>query len=332
VITQALGQASRRSYPIALVRLAKLIHRWKIDVVHTHLFGPSLVGLIAGKGLRKKTVMTRHHSDAVFRIKNKAKHRAYLALEHLSNRLADHIIAPSKMVEEFLRAREGVSAAKISLIPYGQDFRRFESVSPSRVEEIASELNMRRKLAIVCVCRMFREKGHRYLFEALSKLKSEGRAFHLFLAGVGHDREQIEEQCRSAGLAENTLFLGWRDDVLAIVAAADIFVHPSLHEALPSAVIEAMLLERPVVATDVSGVRDIVDQYGKIVPPADAESLANALRWTMDNLEIAREASRIGRRRILEEMDAAKVAKAYASAYENLFADSRVPKSSSAAM
>jgi len=109
-------------------------------------------------------------------------------------------------------------------------------------------------------------------------------------------------------------------------------VHPSLHEALPSAVIEAMLLERPVVATDVSGVRDIVDQYGKIVPPADAESLANALRWTMDNLEIAREASRIGRRRILEEMDAAKVAKAYASIYENLFADSRVPKSSSAAM
>jgi L-malate glycosyltransferase len=318
VTTRALEYGSRRAYPLAALQLAKLIREWKIEIVHTHLFGPSLVGLMVAKSMGRKTVMTRHHSDAVFRIKGKLKHKSYLALEKLSNRLADHIIAPSKMVEEVLREREGVPAAKLSLIPYGQNFQRFETIGSAQIEKVAAELNMRGTLAIVCVCRLFREKGHRYLFEALSKLKSEGRDFHLFLAGVGNDQPQIEQQCASAGLAENTSFLGWRDDVLSIVAAADLFIHPSLHEALPSAVIEAMLLERPVIATNVSGVRDIVDKYGKIVPPADAASLADALRWTMDNLEAAREASRLGRQRILQEMDPAKVANSYASIYVGL--------------
>ena len=317
VTTKALGHAtdSRVVYPLVFFEIARLIHRWRIDVVHTNLFWPSVLGLVAAKTLGRKTVMTRHHSDAVFRISSGTKHKIYLAFEKLSNRLADHIVAPSRMVEEVLRVREGVPAQKISLIPYGQDFQRFQRVAPEDIEKVATELGTRRKLALVCVCRMFREKGHRYLFTALSKLKAQGRDFHLFLAGVGRDQQAIEEQCRAAGLSENTSFLGWRDDVLALVAACDIFVHPSLHEALPSAVIEAMLLERPVVATDVSGVRDIVDHYGKIVPPADAEALADALSWTMDNLEAAREASGSGRKRILEEMDAAKVGRAYAEIY-----------------
>src|SRR6185503_4418920 len=112
--------------------------------------------------------------------------------------------------------------------------------------------------------------------------------------------------------------LGWRDDALAIMAAADIIVHPSREDALSSAVIESLMLARPIVATDISGVRDILDdgKYGVIVPPADSEAFRSALQQVIDNLDGARERARLGRRYILEYMDSGRVARAYTECYK----------------
>jgi glycosyltransferase involved in cell wall biosynthesis len=120
-------------------------------------------------------------------------------------------------------------------------------------------------------------------------------------------------------------FLGWRDDALAIMAAADIIVHPSLEDALSSAVIESLMLERPIIATDISGVRDSLDdgKYGTIVPPADSEAFRIALQGVMSNPAEPRERARLGRKHILEYMDAGRVAHAYAECYKAVISSNR---------
>ena len=80
----------------------------------------------------------------------------------------------------------------------------------------------------------------------------------MYLVGQGAEHERLQLLASELGLGRRVRFLGWRADALSILAAAEVVVHPSLHEALPSAVIEALALGRPVVATDVSSMRDIL--------------------------------------------------------------------------
>lgn len=272
----ALNSAKRCHYPRAVWRLAGIIREHEVDIVHTHLFEPTLLGMSTAKWLGKRAIITRHHSDAIYRIENAAKRAACIVLERYCNGLADHIIAPSKTVLDVLVERQGVATSKVSLIPYPQDARRFE-VPQEQVSRVRDELGMGRRTDLVCVSRLHAEKGHKYLFQALAALKRDGMEFSLYLVGEGALLDSLQRMARELGIADDVRFLGWRDDVLAIVAAADVVVHPSLHEALPSGIIEAMALQKPIVATDVSGIRDIIDEYGMIVPPHRCAGLPGGL-------------------------------------------------------
>jgi len=317
VVVYSLDCLQRRQYPRAVRLVKQIIHDHDVDIVHTHMFEPTLLGVSAAKWLGKRTVITRHHSDAIYRIENAAKRAGYIALEHYCNRLADHIIAPSKAVLGVLVERQGVARFKVSLIPYPQDARRFE-VPQEQVSCVREELGMRRRTDLVCVSRLHPEKGHKYLFQALAALKRDGMEFSLYLVGEGALRDSLQWMARELDIADNVHFLGWRDDALAIVAAADVVVHPSLQEALPSAIIEAMALQKPIVATDVSGIRDIVDQYGSIVPPADVAAFQAALRRAVGNLDAARSLAARGRARLLQYMDASRVAREYVQCYRKV--------------
>jgi len=313
-----LNCTQRRRAAKAFRRLLRIIRKHNVDIVHTHLFEPTLIGLTAAKLLRRATVLTRHHSDALYRIENSLKRWAYLQLECYCSSMADHIIAPSTDVRRILVLRENVRASKVSLIPYGQDFRRFQSVTQMNVAKVKNELGMGQIPDLVCVSRLHPEKGHVYLFEALAALKQESLDVSLYLVGEGPERKLLEESAEKLGIRQSIKFLGWRDDALAILSAADVVVHPSLHEALPSALIEALALGKPIVASDVSGVHDIVNGYGSIVPAANSTALANALRSTLAGLERANLLAAQGKAHIFEYMAAPRVAEAHIDCYRSV--------------
>jgi glycosyltransferase involved in cell wall biosynthesis len=104
------------------------------------------------------------------------------------------------------------------------------------------------------------------------------------------------------------------------MAAADVIVHPSLQEALPSAVIEAVMLARPLVVTEVSGARDIVgdNEHGLIVPPADAEALRQALAQVIEDPNAAAHRAVRGREFLSKYMDAGRVAREYETCYRRI--------------
>jgi glycosyltransferase involved in cell wall biosynthesis len=143
---------------------------------------------------------------------------------------------------------------------------------------------------------------------------------HLYIVGAGPERVRLERTTLELGLATRVRFLGWRDDALSILGAADVVVHPSLHEALPSAVMEAIALAKPTVATDVSGVRDILgdEEYGRVVPPSNEAGLARAITETLSNLASAQECAKAGRTRLLEYTRPDRVAAAHLELYRTV--------------
>lgn len=315
-----LDVPSKAGLVSAAFDLRRIMNERGTDVVHTHLFNPTVVGLLAATSQKRKKLVTRHHSDALHLIENTLKRRFYLGLEHLINRLADHIVAPSRAVRDCLIEFENVPAGKVTLIPYGQRRERFDAINAETINRKREELGMNDQLSLVCVSRLFHRKGHRYLFEAIAPLIHEGLQAKLYLVGEGGYRAQLEALATELGIRENVVFLGWRDDILEIIGAADIVVHPSLEDALSQALIESLMLGRPIVATNISGAADTLGdgKYGRLVPPADSPALREALEDTIANIDAARGQAKLGRAYLLEYMDARRTTEEYAKLYRGL--------------
>ncbi len=317
----ALDAPSRKHYPKAIKELWGILKKENPDIVHLHLFDPTFIGLILAKLQKRKTVLTRHHSDALYKISSKLKRTFYLRLERYINTRVSHIIAPSQMVRDILVEWENVPHEKVSIIPYGQTTERFDRVTKQKTEKIRQELNINDDdLILVCNSRLYHLKGHAYLFEALAPLIKSGLRVKLFLVGEGDFQPQLEELTKKYQIQENVIFLGWRDDALEIMASADIIVHPSLEDALSSALIESLMLERPIIATDISGARDSLGdgKYGMLVPPADSAAFRRALELMLENLDEYRSLAKEGKKHIIGYMNAERVAKEYKEIYQKL--------------
>lgn len=315
-----LDSLSRRKYPNALQQIWKILKNENPDIVHTHLFDPTVLGITAAKLQKRKAIFTRHHSDALYQITSLVKRNFYLKFENYVNRQANHIIAPSQMVKDILVEKEKVPHSKVSIIPYGQTTERFDDVTAEKIENVQTELDMRKNLALVYTARLFHRKGHKYLFEAFSNLIRQGLSATLYLVGTGDYQSELEKLAKELQIENQVRFLGWRNDALAIIAAADIIVHPSLEDALSSAVIESLMLEKPIVATDISGVADSLDngKYGKIVPPSNAESFYTALKDTIESIDLARVKAKAGKEYLLKYMDSRRVAQEHIKIYQSL--------------
>ncbi len=129
-------------------------------------------------------------------------------------------------------------------------------------------------------------KGVEFLLQALARLASRESAARarLLVVGDGSERADLERQAAALGLGERVRFLGTRGDVAALLAASDAYVQPSLFEALPTSVLEAMAVGVPVVATAVGGTLELVQPgvNGLLVPPSDPAALAEALATLLD--------------------------------------------------
>ena len=166
---------------------------------------------------------------------------------------------------------------------------------------------------IVCVASLQPQKGQRHLIEACRRLIADGIDVRCLLVGDGETRGDLEQRIRAAGLGDRVVLLGQqpRHRVVEILGAADAVAQPSIvlpsgkMEGIPVALMEAMAMERPVVATDISGVAELVENgaTGILVPPGDPAALASALRTLHDDPARAARLGRAGRQRVVEDFD-----------------------------
>ena len=140
------------------------------------------------------------------------------------------------------------------------------------------------------------------------------------IAGEGPERSALEAQARTLGLADRVVLLGYRDDVCDLLASCDLFVLPSLFEGLPLSVLEAMAAGKPVVATAIGGTDEAVvhGETGLLVPPADAASLAKAIRTALSDPRLSQRLGAAGRARVYQEFSAQTMVRHITEIYDEL--------------
>lgn len=310
----SLGAESRLQRLAALPRLTRLARR--SEIVHCTIWDASLWGRIAAILARRPVVVAEHATDRSIHTSSRGDSRAGWIATH--NRLLDRFtyatVACASGQRPVLES-EGVSPAKIVYIPNGLPLERIASVaaaSPGRaalgLEEAAP--------AIVQVGVFREEKNQLGALEAVAELRSSGSDAQLAFVGDGPTMATVEARAAELGGGEWAHFLGYRDDVPAVLACADLMLQPSAADAMPMTVLEAMSLGVPVVATDVGDVRAMLaDRAGICVPPGDPSALAAACAELLGDEQRRREMGRAGRE-ITAQLDAREMVHSYESLFE----------------
>jgi glycosyltransferase involved in cell wall biosynthesis len=260
---------------IAVGALAAYLVEVRADVIHNHMFRAETIGTRAAMALaeighRRPYVVSTVHSS---RIRSQDDRQL---LRDLTPHM-DQLIAVSQMVERKL-LDEGRTTAPVTRIYNGVDLSRYEAQEACCT--LPEEYGMEPGSQLVgVVARLEPEKGHPTLLEAWPEVLRAVPDTYLLIVGEGSRREALEAQARELRIAHRVVFTGRRDDVPAVTAALDVAVLPSYREAQGLSILEAMALSRPVVASNVGGIPEMIQDgiTGLLVPPHDAHALARAI-------------------------------------------------------
>lgn len=291
-----------------------------VDLLHLNSAGAE-VAPIAGRLAGAPVVLATWHVDSTYDLDNLRGAWNHRALEMASMRSLHHSISVSRATacDWVRRCKLGDSAwNRITVIPNGV---ATESLQPPEDREAAKRKEgLDGRVVIASMGRLDAAKGYEHLVRALPMVLAGNPHVLVRIAGSGPLREHLESLAASLGVAGAIQFLGYTSGIQQFLAAADIYVQPSLCEAMPFAVLEAGATGLPVVAADVGGVAECVAQNttGLVVPARDPESLAEALARLAASPEIRRRMGEAGRRRVLENFRVDQMTGATVAVYRNL--------------
>ena len=279
----------------APVRLARLLTRERIGLVHAHGQDASIVAAAVRPFSRFVLVITRHVMDepgATRRQRLRARRKAPAASR------ADAAVAVSSAAADRLAELAGLRRETIEVLPNGIDLELFGDAGPAVRQATRRALGLGPTDPAVLVPAVLRDgKGHDVMLAAVPELLRRVPTARILVAGGG-ERER-ELRARAQPLADAVRFLGPRDDMRELMSASDLVALPSFAEALPTVLMEAAAAGRPVVATRVGGVPEVVEDgcTGILVPPGDPRALAEAMAALLVDPERARAYGAMARRR-----------------------------------
>jgi glycosyltransferase involved in cell wall biosynthesis len=280
-----------------LLRAVRFAARLRTDrpaVFHAHLTWPLACrnALIAAVLARVRTVVATGHVFVDLSYSRRIRLEQRLLIRRLSS-----YIAVSRHTAQRVRTTFGVPSDKIRLIHNGVDTAAFERAPDPRLR--ASLVGVGEGPLIVTTARLAHQKGLVYLLEAASSLPGVTFA----IVGDGPQRGELEGLANSLGLNGRVHFVGQQTDIGAWLASADIFVLPSLFEGMPLSVLEAMAAGLPVVATDVGGTNEIIEneESGLLVAPANSAALGQAIRRLIGDPRFASRIAGTGQARARQE-------------------------------
>ncbi len=272
----ALGASHKFQRLLAVPRLARLARR--AEIVHCTIWDASLWGRIAAILARRPVVVADHSTDRSIHTSSKgASRESWVALH---NRLLDpftYATVACAASQRPVLLSEGVTAEKIVYIPNGLPIAEMRSTAANAPGREA--VGLPEGVPLVMQVGVFREEKNQLgALEAVAGVRRSGVDAHLVFVGDGWTKEEVEARAAELG-ADWAHFLGRRGDVPALLPLADVLIQPSLADAMPLTVMEAMAVGVPVIATAVGDVPSMLeDGGGVVVPPADQGALEAALR------------------------------------------------------
>lgn len=258
--------------PKNIFYIRKYIIKGKYDIVHVHLFPAFYWVSLAAKLIFKnkpKFVYTEHNTH------NRRREKGYLKpVEKFIYNSYDKIISISQQTEDnLIRWLKPKDSKKFIVIENGVDIEKFINAKPYNKSEIDSEFTNDVKL-ICMVGRFSEQKDQATLIKAMKQIPDN---VHLLLIGEGPLKEKNEDLAKEIGIKDRVHFLGFRNDIPRILKTIDIFVLSSNWEGFGLAAVEGMAAGKPVIASDVPGLRDIVKGSGLLFPVGNSDELARKI-------------------------------------------------------
>ena len=292
-ITTLAGGGKRRHLLDKAFTIAGIVNAIKPDIVHSWLwYSNFLCGLSRRCGLwRRIPFVASQRGDYHARY---GKFRLWLTEKVIYN-TADVLLTNSEPIQRYLSQR--YPDKNIHSIPNLLELPT-EVWAQRQTPETGEKL-------IVSVGRFAPEKGHRYLIEALNLLKQQNVAWRCTFLGDGKLEPELRALVAEYGLSEQVAFPGFCEDVFSVLLTADVFVLPSLHESSPNALIEAMGVGMPCIASDLAGIANLVENEanGLRVPPKDPTALAAALHRVLTTPNFAAELGRNARATVQQKFN-----------------------------
>lgn len=268
----------------ALPNLIKYLKGVGADLVHTQLEFANILGNISAKYLHLPSVCTIHILPS---LEVKTKLKLHQRAEWLALRFfCDRVIAVSEEARQYHLKISGASPKQVLTIYNGIDLSSVETIDHERERiRVREEFGIPVRACLLTTVAVLRpEKGIEYMIRALPAVLASSPDTYYLVVGDGPQRSVLVEEARKAGLQDRVIFTGMRQDVARLLAASDVFVLPTLTEALPTVLAEAMAARLPIVASRVGGVPEMVvdGQNGCLVDPQDSVALSRACNLLLD--------------------------------------------------
>jgi glycosyltransferase involved in cell wall biosynthesis len=281
-----------------LIKLYRLFRDQRPHIVHTHTAKAGTVGRLAARLAGVPIVVHTFHGHVFHDYFGPLQTRVFIEVERLLAALSDRIVTVSEGQRRELAAYGIASLDKIAVVPLGFELDALLNCEALR-GQLRRELGVPEETALVgIVARLTAIKNHRLFLDAAKLIMEAGREAMFLIVGDGELRAELEAYVAELGLAERVIFTGWRRDLPHIYADLDVVALSSLNEGTPVSLIEAMAAAKPVVATKVGGVPDIVldKKSGYLVQSKeDAEGLAKGILDLLRAPDRAREMGLAGR-------------------------------------
>ncbi len=305
-IVQCEGRWDRK----AVAQIRKLLVKHNVDILHSHGYKADLYAFAAAWPNRVALLATSHNWTG-----KTLSMRAYAVLDRMVLKGFDEVIVVSDAVADTL-VRWGVAPNKISRIFNGVDIEHFHVAAPALRNEIAPEGHA----LIGFVGRLVPDKGGATLLRAAKQVLAVQPKTKFIFVGEGPARPEWDAIATQLGISEHVSFLGVREDMPGVYASLDAVVLPSFIEALPMCLLEAMAASKPVIATRVGAVPELIqsEETGLLLDPGDLDGLAGAILRLLGNPELARRLGENGRAHVARHFSAEAMAKNYIAKYQQV--------------
>jgi L-malate glycosyltransferase len=297
-------------------RLASLLRREGVDLLHAHQYTPFFYGSAARQFRRRPTVLFtehgRHHPDY-------PRRKRMLANRLLLSR-RDRVVGVGRSVRQALIDNEGIRPERIEVIYNGIDLSPVPQGGDHRTA-VRREIQVGdRDLVVIQVARLDYLKDHLTAIRALECVVRQRADVRLILVGEGPEEGAIRELVAACRLGDHVRFLGLRGDVARLLAAADLFLLSSISEGIPLTLIEAMAAGLPIVATRVGGVPEVVEdgRTGLLTPGGNPQALAESILRLADQPLLRGEMGRLGRARAESLFSEGRMHAAYHQLYQTM--------------
>lgn len=324
LVVQELG---REVSPVndlrAVVRMYRVIRRVRPHIVHTHMAKAGTTARLAARLARVPIVIHTYHGHVFHSYFDARTTAMYLAIERALGLLTDRIVVVGERQREEI-ARYGVApSSKLVSIPLGLPIEEMLTAE-CEAGRLRAELGVPAETPLVgIIARLVPIKAHEYFLQAAAQIVQRRPGVQFVIVGDGERRAELETLTRDLELSDRVRFLGWRRDLRAIYADLDVVALCSLNEGSPVAVIEAMAAARPVVATDVGGVGEVVDdgRTGILIAARDAAALAAGIERFLDKPGWAHEVGLRARSSVYPHFSVRRLVRDVEDLYLNLARD-----------